>query len=82
MANNFILEITQDLAQRVRQHRKRSGLTQQQLAQFAGIGKTAVFDIEHAKPSVQWDTLLKVLQVLNIQVKFISILPDAQEAKS
>ena len=57
------------LATTVRYFRKKSGLTQQQLAQLAGVGKTAVFDIEKGKSSVQLNTLLKVLDILNIQIK-------------
>ena len=34
-------------------YRKKSGLSQQQLAQLAGIGKTAVFDIDKGKETVQ-----------------------------
>lgn len=50
--------------------RKQSGLTQQELAKLAGVGKTVVFDIEKGKETVQLNTLLKVLDVLNIQMKF------------
>ena len=49
-------------------HRKRSGLTQEELARLAGVGKTVIFDIEHGKESVQFDTLKKVLAVLNIKL--------------
>ena len=55
-------------------HRKRSGLSQLALAQFAGVGKTVVFDIERGKATVRWDTLQKVLTALNIQVNFSSPL--------
>lgn len=48
--------------------RKKSGLTQQELAKLAGVGKTLVFDLEHGKASVQLDTLLKILKVLNIKL--------------
>lgn len=58
----------------VRRHRKRSGLTQRELARLAEVGKTAVFDIEHGKLSVRFDTLLKVLFVLNIKIEFVSPL--------
>ena len=61
-----------DLGQMVQQHRKQAGLTQNQLADFAGVGKTVVFDIEHGKPSVQLNTLYKVLGVLNIEIAFKS----------
>lgn len=55
-------------------HRKRSKLTQKQLADLAGVGKTVVFDIEKGKETVQLNSLLKVLSVLNIKLKMISPL--------
>jgi HTH-type transcriptional regulator / antitoxin HipB len=58
----------------IRTHRKASGLTQEQLAKIAGIGKTAVFDIEKGKDTVRYDTLLKVMNALNIKFKFESPL--------
>jgi y4mF family transcriptional regulator len=58
-----------DLKKIVREHRRLSGLSQSQLAKIAGVGKTVIFDIEHGKESVQFDTLKKVLDALNI--KFI-----------
>ena len=54
----------------VREYRKKSGLSQRELARLAGVGKTVVFDIEHGKQSVQFDTVLKVLKVLNISMGF------------
>lgn len=57
------------IGETIRQFRKKAGLTQQQLAEFAGVGKTVVFDIEKGKSTVQLDTLLKILSVLNIQLK-------------
>ncbi len=57
-----------NLKDTVRQHRRLSGLTQAQLAKLAGVGKTVVFDIEHGKESVQFDTLKKVLAALNIKI--------------
>ena len=59
------------LAETIRNHRKLSGITQSQLAAFAGVGKTVIFDLEHAKATVRLDTLLKVLAVLNIQLVMI-----------
>ena len=61
--------MSDDLKTIVRLHRRLSGLSQAQLAKLAGVGKTVVFDIEHGKESVQFDTLKKVLAALNI--KFI-----------
>jgi y4mF family transcriptional regulator len=59
-----------EIAQIIHSCRKQSGLSQQGLAKLAGVGKTAVFDIEKGKETVQLNTLLKVLDVLNIQIKF------------
>jgi HTH-type transcriptional regulator / antitoxin HipB len=64
-----------EIAEVVRYFRKQSGLSQQQLALLAGIGKTAVFDIEKGKDTVQLNTLLKVLDSLNIQLHLTTPLP-------
>jgi len=60
------------LASLIRKHRKAAKLTQVQLAEMAGVGKTAVFDLEKGKETVQLDTLRKILAVLNIKVQLIS----------
>lgn len=62
------------LNQIVKFHRKRSGLNQSQLANLAGVGKTVVFDIEKGKTTVRWNTIEKVLHVLNIAIVFQSPL--------
>ena len=62
------------LAKCIRYHRKKSGLTQVMLAKFAGVGKTVVYDIEKGKSTVQFLTLLKVLNVLNIRLQLESPL--------
>lgn len=57
-------------------HRKKSGLTQKELADLAGVGKTVVFDIEHGKETVQFDSLQKVCKVLNISIRLDSPVMD------
>ena len=66
--------MSDSLSKIIRYHRKKSGLTQLQLATLAGVGKTVVFDIERGKKTVQLDSLLKVMRVLNISVQFESPL--------
>jgi HTH-type transcriptional regulator / antitoxin HipB len=66
-----------DIGGMIRFHRCKAGLTQIELADLAGVGKTAVFDIENNKRSVQCDTLKKVLHALNIRIVFQSPLMDA-----
>ena len=63
-----------DLGSLIKDHRKKAGLTQLELANLAGVGKTTVFDIEKNKESIRWNNLLAVLHVLNIKVEFKSPL--------
>ena len=65
-----------DLKTVIRHHRQLSGLTQAQLARLAGVGKTVIFDIEHGKETVQFDTLNKVLGALNIKLVLQSPVLD------
>lgn len=62
----------EEIGRLVRAFRKEGGLTQLQLAALAGVGKTAIFDIEKGKETVQLNTLLKILEVLNIKLKLIT----------
>ena len=60
------------LATVIREHRKIAGLSQLQLAELAGVGKTVVFDVEKGKETIKLDTLRKILAALNIKVKLTS----------
>ena len=62
----------QDIPSILRYHRKKTGLSQLELAKLAGVGKTAVFDLEKGKETVQLDTLRKILHALNITLKLES----------
>lgn len=57
-----------DLGHRIRTAREARGLSQKQLADLAGIGKTAMFDLEHGNPGVRLNTLLAVLHILDISL--------------
>ncbi len=70
------------LAQLIRDHRRKAGLAQAQLAKLAGVGKTVVWDLEHGKESVQWDTLQKLFRVLNISVEWRSPLLERMASVS
>ncbi len=58
----------------IRLHRKKSGLTQVELAELAGVGKNMVHGIEKGHLSVQFNNLLKILAVLNIHIEYSSPL--------
>ena len=70
------MQETRKIAEVIRFHRKRSSLTQLQLAKLAGVGKTAVFDVEKGKETVQLNTLLKIMRILNMKLDFSSPLID------
>jgi len=66
----------QDIGDIVKYHRKKAGLSQNALANIAGIGKTVVFDIEKGKETVQFKSIGSVLKALNINILFDSPLMD------
>ena len=70
--SNIIMLEPKFLASIIRKHRKAAGLSQLQLAEMAGVGKTVVFDIEKGKETIQLNTLRKILTVLNIKVQLDS----------
>ena len=63
-------------------HRKKSGLTRNQLADLAGVGKTVIYDIEKGKETIRFSTLQKLLKTLNIKITFTSPLMEALNEKS
>ncbi len=63
----------------VRFHRKKSGLSQLELANLAGVGKTVIFDVEKGKNTVRFSTLAKIFRVLNIRIRLESPLMDQFE---
>jgi len=67
------------LGRLIKFHRKQSGLSQLELANLAGVGKTVIYDLEKGKTTVQFDTLRKVLSTLNIKIVFASPLMSAFE---
>lgn len=58
--------------QAIRTHRKAAGLSQVELSRLAGVGKTAVFDIEKGKATVRLATLLCVLDALSLRLELRS----------
>lgn len=72
------MEETNKIAEAIRTHRKATGLSRVQLAEIAGVGKTVVYDIEKGKETVQLNTLLKILKVLNIKITLSSPYSDNQ----
>ncbi len=63
--------MTQNLSELILKVRKHSGLTQKELADLAGVAKNLVYELEKGKMTIRYSNLLKVLHVLNIEVKYI-----------
>jgi HTH-type transcriptional regulator/antitoxin HipB len=64
------------LSKVIKYHRKQSGLTQAELADLSGVGKTAIFDLEKGNGNPRLETVENVLKVLNIQIQFLSPLME------
>jgi len=56
------------LASIIHYPRKRAGLPRIALAELAGVGKTATYDVEHSKDTVQYRTLAAILHARNIRL--------------
>ena len=52
----------------IKSSRKKAGLSQLELAELAGVGKTLVFNLEKGQANAQFENLLKILRVLNIKI--------------
>lgn len=72
----------EEIARIIKYHRKVSGLSRVECAEIADIGKTAIYDIEHGKDTIQFRTLLKLLKVLNIKIELVSPLMQHYNEKS
>ena len=66
----------------IRRHRKRAKLTQKELAELAGVGKTVVFDVEAGKRTVQLNIVLAILDALNIRVNLESPLMNSEDGRN
>lgn len=58
-----------EMAQLVRDERRRQGMDQQRLALVANVAVRSVHRVEHAEPTVRLDTLLKIVSALGLELK-------------
>ncbi len=57
-----------NLSEIVKATRKKAGLTQLELAELAGVGKTLIFNIENGRINAHFENLLQIFRVLNIKL--------------
>jgi len=75
------MDLMQQLGDVIKYHRKKAGLSQKSLADVANVGKTVVFDIEKGKETVQFKSIINVLNALNITIDLNSPLMDKYNAE-
>lgn len=68
------------LGRAVRFHREAAGLSRRALSELAGVGTTALYDVEHGKETAQLRTVLRLLEALNVDLRLASPLMDRFEA--
>ena len=73
------MAVKNDLHNVVLFHRKQAGLSREQLAMLAGVGKTVIYDFEKGKQTVRWSTIMAILETLNIQLEWSSPLKTVYE---
>lgn len=62
------MKFTSKIGRVIQTNRKAAGLSRIALAELAGVGKTAVYDVENGKETVRLDILLALLDALNIKL--------------
>ncbi len=79
MFNQFttIEDALSELGERVKETRIASEMTQEELAEKAGISYSSLYRLESGK-SVQTDSLLRVLKALNMLQKLDVVLPKQE----
>lgn len=63
----------------VKERRKKSKLTQEELAYKAGVGLRFVRDLEQGKKELRLDKVNQILQLFNHQVGPVSIKPETDK---
>lgn len=71
---------TELVAAEVRARRAGLGLTQQDLADMAGVSERFVRFVEQGKPSVQLDSLTAVLETLGLELRLATRSSEAARA--
>lgn len=65
-----------ELGDALRYHRERARLSRRQLSALSGISETAIYDVEHGKETVKLQTLLPLLDTLNLSLRLDGPLMD------
>jgi y4mF family transcriptional regulator len=72
----------QELGDALRSARKQLGLTQPQLALAAGVGVRFIVDLESGKPTVRFDSVMRVIEALGGVISLDGLPSSANEAST
>ncbi len=61
---------TQAVGRHIREARKARGLRQEDVALASGVGLRFIHDLEHGKPSVELDRVLRVAEAVGLEMRF------------
>jgi transcriptional regulator with XRE-family HTH domain len=64
----------QEISQICKVKRNNLGMTQQQLADILGLSKPRISEFEHNKSNLQFDTLKRICDVLQLKIEVINII--------
>jgi len=55
--------------QRIREIRKKLGISQEKLAQFAGLHRTYIWNVERWEKNISLENIAKIAKALNVKIK-------------
>ncbi len=76
------IKSTQELGDALRSARKGLGLTQPQLALAAGVGVRFIVDLESGKPTVRFDSVMRVIEALGGVINLDGLPSSANEVST
>ena len=65
------IQTTEDIGQTIQIYRKKQGLTQEELALLANVGRRFVVELEQGKKTAQIEKVLQVLHALGIGLNLL-----------
>ena len=65
----LVVESAETFGKMIRENREKKNISQQELADFAGVSRAVIVDLENAKRDMKFSNVLKVVQASSLQLK-------------